>query len=185
DALPISRMNRPRLVLQPVAAFETGMLVRVQSLDRPHPRSDFLVEDGGDGGHRVEMEMLPHVGVAQPRAPEQGRSLQCAAGDNGRAGTDEGRPTLTRPRFHADGTTHTRDDALSACIGDDPGARAVRVLQPRDERRLLRAQLAAEAAVPADAVLVAAADVPRPRRTRLACRADAAERPRLRHASRV
>src|SRR5207248_3191538 len=55
------------------------------------------------------------------------------------------------------------EDAIRARLDDDPCAARVRILEPGHERRLLRAELAAEPAVAADTVLVAAAHVARHR----------------------
>ena len=139
------------------------MLVRVERLDRARPRTHVLVEEGGHTRDRVEVEMAPDVSVREAGAQEERGRLQRAARDDHCLRSD--RDGFSRPRDRVDTVRAAapRDDAFRACLDDDPRACRVCVLEPRDEGRLLRAQLAAEAAVPAHAVLVTTAHVARHR----------------------
>src|SRR5205814_1768393 len=79
-----TRVNGTGLVLQAVSVAELRVLVGVQRLDRSGPWLDVLVEEGGNAGDRMQVEVSADVGVAEAGTKQQRRRVQCAAGDDDR-----------------------------------------------------------------------------------------------------
>ena len=151
-------MRRHGLVLDPVAAIEIAVLIGVERLGRSLPRPDLLVVEPEDGRRRVQAEPAADVRVRQARPEEERRRV-----DRARGGDDGPCADLHRPRVDADGGPALDEHASRLRADDDPRAGAGSVLQPRQQRRLLRAERAPVAAVAADDSLVAADHVPRHR----------------------
>src|SRR5207253_1146404 len=156
-----SRMHCCRFVLQPVArAVQIAMLVGVESLHRPFPGTDLVVEDAADAGRWMEVEMSADVGVRESRRPEQDGSVQRAGGEDDRSRTNEDGMAVAR-RLH--GVRAAAADANASCTRPDCDSRArlLRVEEPCDESRLLRADGTAETATTTHDALLAAAHVSR------------------------
>ena len=137
------------------------MLVGVARLQRSLPRPDLLVELSGDERDRVHVQIAPDALVLQTGARRAAPA--CARRRMRRRPHVLGR---ARARHPARASTRLPCRARRGCArpGSRPGSvrsGADGVGEPRLDRRTLRAERAAEAAVAADATCVAAARVPR------------------------
>ena len=103
----------------------------------------------------MEVQVAADRRVRQPGAPEERRRLERAAGDD-----DGTRAHLHRPGVDADGRA-ALDEHAARVHADEHAAPAAPRRRATSRGALLRAERAAEAAVAADAVLVAAAHVAR------------------------
>ena len=149
-------MDRRGLVAHAVAAVETRVLLRVARLQRSLPGADRLLELADDERDRMEAQVAADRRVREPRSPQQRGCVERAARDD-----DGTRPHLHGPGVDADGRTSLDDDALRVRSDEHARAGRDRVGEPRLRGPVLRAERAAEAAVAADAVLVAASHVAR------------------------
>ena len=104
----------------------------------------------------MEAQVAADRCVREPGAPEQRRRVKRAARDD-----DRTRAHLHGPGVHPDGRASLDENALRAHADEHARARCRRVGEPRLGSPALRTERAAEAAVAADAVLVAAAHVSR------------------------
>ena len=151
-------MHGDRLVLDPVAVVQPAELVGVERLQRPLPRTDLLVEDPEHGRRRMEAQRTADVRVAQARPKQERRRLD-------RTGRHDDRPRANAHRSGVDAGGGPVLDPHALCLraDHDPRTRGRRILEPRAQRRLLRAERAAVAAIAADDSLLAAEHVPRHR----------------------
>ena len=102
----------------------------------------------------MEAQVAADRRVRQARAPEQRRRVKRAARHDDRTGAH-----LHRPRIDTDRRASLDENALCPDADEHTRARCRRVGEPRLGSPALRTECAAEAAVSADAVLVAAAHV--------------------------
>src|SRR6266436_1669464 len=150
------RLERRGFILHSEIPSEEAVLVGVDRLHGPFPRTNLFFEYAANVRNGMEVEMPADVFVAEPGTKEKRRRVDgTASADDGFAANAHAM-TAFRTRFDAGCSSCFDSNAQGACLDEESSAMLLRIREPRFRRRLLGAESAAVTAVTANLSLVAA-----------------------------